>query len=134
MDTREARNEVLVPESMPLERIEAEITELAGHLAAGECRWLLLVAEFDERRGHEQWGSRTCAHWLSWHCALDVRSAQEKLRVAHALRDHLPERVHGGLPDAIAGAPFRDADDPRETITVAGRIRRRPGQRRTRRQ
>ena len=87
MDTREARNEVLVPESMPLERIEAEITELAGHLAAGECRWLLLVAEFDERRGHEQWGSRTCAHWLSWHCALDVRSAQEKLRVAHALRE-----------------------------------------------
>ncbi|MGK2957178.1 MAG: hypothetical protein ACSLFB_01975 [Acidimicrobiales bacterium] len=30
---------------MPLERLEAEITELAGHLAAGECRWLLLVGE-----------------------------------------------------------------------------------------
>jgi hypothetical protein len=86
MDTREARSEMLVPEAMPLERIEAEITELAGHLAAGECRWLQLVAEFDERRGYEQWGSRTCAHWLSWHCALDVRSAQDKLRVAHALR------------------------------------------------
>ncbi len=86
MDTREVRREILVPEAMPLERIEAEITELAGHLAAGECRWLQLVAEFDERRGYEQWGSRTCAHWLSWHCALDVRSAQDKLRVAHALR------------------------------------------------
>ncbi|MBI1843838.1 MAG: DUF222 domain-containing protein [Actinobacteria bacterium] len=30
---------------MALERLEAEITELAGHLAAAECRWLLLTAE-----------------------------------------------------------------------------------------
>ena len=50
--------ELVVPGAMPLERIEAEITELAGHLAAAECRWLQLVAEFDDRRGFEQWGSR----------------------------------------------------------------------------
>jgi hypothetical protein len=85
MDTREVPTAVLAPASMPLERIEAEITELAGHMAAAECRWLQLVAEFDDRLGYEQWGSRTCAHWLSWHCSLDVRSAREKLRVAHAL-------------------------------------------------
>jgi len=30
---------------MALERLEAEITELAGHPAAAECRWLLLIAE-----------------------------------------------------------------------------------------
>jgi hypothetical protein len=74
-------------EAMPLERLEAEITELAGHPAAGECRWLGLVAEDDRRAGHESWGCRTIAHWLSWHCGLDMRSAREKVRVAHALVD-----------------------------------------------
>ena len=45
-------------EEMPLERLEAEITELAGHLAAAECRWLLLIAEFDRRRGTSSGASR----------------------------------------------------------------------------
>lgn len=31
----------------PLEMIEREITELAAHVNAATCRWLLLVAEFD---------------------------------------------------------------------------------------
>jgi hypothetical protein len=60
--------EVVAPSALPLERLEAEITELAGHLAAAECRWLLLVAEFDDREGHPAWGCR-----------------RERLRVAHAL-------------------------------------------------
>jgi len=29
---------VVAPEVMPLERLEAEIAERAGHLAAAECR------------------------------------------------------------------------------------------------
>jgi len=70
---------------LPLERLEAEITQLAGNLAAAECRWLLLVAEFDRRRGWEQWGCRSLVHWLGWHCALDERAAREKVRVARAL-------------------------------------------------
>jgi hypothetical protein len=70
---------------MPLERLEAELTALAGQLSAGECRWLELVAEYDRRSGHESWGCRTVAHWLSWHCGLDMRAAREKVRVAHAL-------------------------------------------------
>jgi hypothetical protein len=74
-------------DAMPLERLEAELTELAGHLAAGECRWLELVAEYDRRNGHETWGCRTVAHWLSWHCGLDMRAAREKVRVAHALAE-----------------------------------------------
>ena len=36
---------------VPTERLEAQITELAGHLAAAECRWLELVGEFDRRQG-----------------------------------------------------------------------------------
>ena len=83
MDTRE----VVVPDTMPLERLEAEITELAGHLAAGECRWLLLVAEYDRRAGYEQWGCHSAVQWLGWHCSLDARAAREKLRVAHALTE-----------------------------------------------
>jgi hypothetical protein len=73
-------------DSMPLERLEAEITGLAGHLAAGECRFLLMVAAYDRREGwREAWGCRSCAFWLSWRCGMDLRTAREKLRVAHAL-------------------------------------------------
>jgi len=74
-------------ESMSLECIEAEITELAGHLSAGECRFLEFVAEYDRREGWKEWGGRTCAAWMSWKCGLDRRSAQEKLRVGHALAE-----------------------------------------------
>ncbi|MDQ1479197.1 MAG: hypothetical protein QOI44_58 [Actinomycetota bacterium] len=77
--------DVVMPETMPLERLEAEITELAGHLAAAECRWMLLIAEFDRRSGYEQWGCRTCPHWLNWHCGLDMRAARERVRAARAL-------------------------------------------------
>lgn len=79
--------QTLTAEQMPLERLEAEITELAGHLAAGECRWLLLVGEFDRRAGYEQWGCRSTAAWLSWHCGLDMRAAREKVRVARVLEE-----------------------------------------------
>src|SRR5258707_1214163 len=35
-----------VLETLPLERLEAEICTLSGHRNAAACRWLLLVAEF----------------------------------------------------------------------------------------
>ena len=72
---------------IPLERLEAEITELAGYLTAAECRWILLIAEYDRRAGYEEWGCRTCAQWLSWHCGLDLRAAQERVRVGRALEE-----------------------------------------------
>ena len=74
-------------EDVPTERLEAQITELAGHLAAAECRWLELVAEFDRRKGYEAWGCISCAYWLSWHCGLDLRSARDKVRVGRSLED-----------------------------------------------
>ncbi len=70
---------------MATERLEAEIKTLAGHLAAAMCRWLLLVAEFDRREGWASWECRSCSHWLSWQCSMSLRTAQEHLRVAHAL-------------------------------------------------
>jgi hypothetical protein len=37
--------------TVPLERLEAQICELAGHLAAATCRFLVLLGDFDARRG-----------------------------------------------------------------------------------
>jgi hypothetical protein len=34
---------------MPVEGLESEICELAGHLAPGECRWLVLLSDLDPR-------------------------------------------------------------------------------------
>ena len=76
-------------EELATERLEAEITTLAGHIAAATCRWLLLVGEFDRREAWASWGCRSCAHWLSWQCATGLRAAREQVRVARAL-DALP--------------------------------------------
>ncbi|HZP28216.1 MAG TPA: DUF222 domain-containing protein, partial [Acidimicrobiia bacterium] len=73
--------------SLPMERLEAEITELAGHLTAADCRFVLLVAEFDRREGWQQWECRSCAHWLAWRCGIELRAAREKVRVGRALAD-----------------------------------------------
>jgi hypothetical protein len=45
-------------ETLPLEWLEREITELAAHINAATCRWLVLVGEFDRREGWADWGSR----------------------------------------------------------------------------
>jgi hypothetical protein len=74
-------------DEIPLERLEAEICELAGHLAAGECRWLLLLSEFDRREGWAGWGLQSCAHWLSYRCGIGLQAAREKLRVGRRLED-----------------------------------------------
>jgi hypothetical protein len=69
----------------PLEQLEREICELAAHLAAATCRWLLLIAEFDAREGWAEWGTRSCAHWLSWRCGIGVDAAREHVRVGRTL-------------------------------------------------
>ncbi len=73
----------------PLESLGDEICELAAHIAAATCRWLLLLAEFDRREGWAEWGLRSCAHWLSWRCSLSLTTAREHVRVARRL-DELP--------------------------------------------
>jgi Domain of unknown function (DUF222)/HNH endonuclease len=73
-----------------LELLEREITELAAHIHAATCRWLGLVAEFDRREGWAVWGCKSCAHWLSYTCALGSGAAREHVRVARRLGE-LPE-------------------------------------------
>ena len=75
------------PVPVPLERLEAQICEVAGHLAAATCRFLVLLAEFDERRGWASWEMSSCAAWLSWKCQMSSGTAREHVRVARALGD-----------------------------------------------
>src|SRR6184192_3975032 len=79
---------VAISTEVPLERLEAQICEGAAHLAAGIGRWLLLVGEFDRRKGYERWECRSAAFWLNWHCGISVRTAQEQVRVGRALLDY----------------------------------------------
>jgi hypothetical protein len=71
----------------PLAQLEQEICELAGHIAAATCRWLLLVAEFEKRDGWCVDGVLSMAHWLSWRCGFGLRAAREHVRIARALID-----------------------------------------------
>jgi len=75
------------PPAVPLERLEAQICELAGHLAAATCQFLVLLADFDARRGWASWEMNSCAQWLSWKCQMSSGTAREHVRVARALRD-----------------------------------------------
>jgi hypothetical protein len=72
---------------VPLERLEAQICEVAGHLAAATGRFLVLLGEFDDRRGWASWELNSCAAWLSWKCQMSSGTAREHVRVARALRD-----------------------------------------------
>src|SRR6202012_2059695 len=71
---------------VPLERLEAQICELAGHLAAATCRFLVLVGDFDARQGWASWELPSCAAWLAWKCQVAPGTAREHVRVARALR------------------------------------------------
>jgi hypothetical protein len=71
------------------DQIADKITTLAGQINAANYRFLKLIAEFDRRNAWAGFGIRSCAHWLSWKCGLDMNTAREKVRVARAL-ENLP--------------------------------------------
>ena len=74
-------------EQVPVDELADRICELAAHIASATCRWLLMIAEFDEREGWAEWGVLSCAHWLSWRCSVGARAAREHVRVARRLRE-----------------------------------------------
>jgi hypothetical protein len=78
---------LLNTEELPIDELEAQITELAGHLNAAHYRWLLLIREFDRRVGWGDGKLASCAHWLNFKCGLNLGAAREKVRVAHALSE-----------------------------------------------
>jgi hypothetical protein len=85
--TTPAMDSAVPLDTVPLERVEAQICELAGHLTAATCRFLVLLGDFDARRGWTSWDMSSCAAWLSWKCQMTAGTAREHVRVARALRD-----------------------------------------------
>ena len=71
--------------ALPMERLEAEMQSLAGHLAAATCAFLLMVAEFDRRDGAADWECLSTAHWVNWRCGVGMCAAREQVRVARRL-------------------------------------------------
>src|SRR6478752_3688149 len=98
-----------------LEGLEAKICSLAGRLASSTHDWLVLIAEFDRRKGWAQWGMKSCAHWLAWACSVAPGAAREYVRVASAL---------AGLPvlDAAFGAGRLSYSKLRAVTRVADRV------------
>ncbi|MDO8271537.1 MAG: DUF222 domain-containing protein, partial [Gammaproteobacteria bacterium] len=72
-----------------------EITRLAGHINAAQHRFLTLLAALIERDAWEGHGIKSPAHWLNYHCGIDLGAAREKVRVAKSLQQ-LP-----GIDDAF---------------------------------
>src|SRR5919198_745775 len=110
------------------DRLDAEIGELAAHINAATARWLGLVAEFDRRRGHWEWGFGDCARWLSWRCSLAPRATREHVRVARALEDLPLVRAYRGvlsLADAIEADRRRHLSyrwEPDGSLSFRGRL------------
>ncbi len=106
---------------VPSDRLMAEICELAGHMWAAECRWLLMVGELDRRESWAEWGIHSCAHWLSWRCGVALGAAREKVRVARRLSE-LPLITaafsKGELSYAKVRALTRVANDANEPALV----------------
>jgi hypothetical protein len=71
------------------------LIDLASQLAAMECEWLDMVAEFDRRYGWEDDGELSPTDWLVSRCGLSRVTAREKLRVAHELE--LRPAVHAAF-------------------------------------
>ncbi len=69
-----------------IESLTAEIIHLCADIHRAEYRLLTLIRRLDDLDG---WTAEmpSCAHWLNVTCGLDLVTAREKVRVAHALGD-----------------------------------------------
>jgi hypothetical protein len=115
--------EASVPDDSPepLERLEARLCELAGHLTAATCQFLLLVADFDRREGWGDWEMPSCAAWLSWKCQIAPGTAREQVRVARSVAEYpliRREFAAGRLSYAKVRALTRIATPETETDLV----------------
>ncbi len=99
------------------EDIDRAIVRLARRINADGYQMLVLIREFDERRGWLKCGLSSCADWLHWRCDLSLSAAREQVRVAHALAA-LPliaaELASGRLSYSKARALTRIADTRNE--------------------
>jgi hypothetical protein len=70
---------------MCTESLCAEIVALCADIHRAEYRLLTLIEELDTTKPWRHEAMPSCAHWLNAHCGLDLVTAREKVRIAHAL-------------------------------------------------
>ncbi|MGC5256048.1 DUF222 domain-containing protein [Gordonia sp. DT218] len=73
------------PEDLSDDEIADRLVGYASQVAAMTARFLDLLAAFDDRSAWGGDGILSCAHWLTWRTGLSIRTAQDHLRVAHAV-------------------------------------------------
>ena len=66
------------------DQLADRITTLACQINAANYRFLKLIAEFDRRQAWSGYGLRSCAHWLSWKCSIDMGPLARK----YGLHEH----------------------------------------------
>jgi hypothetical protein len=69
-----------------IDELDVAIADLSVRINVSTCELLVLIREFDERRGYLKWGFHSCADWLHWRCDLGLKAARERVRVSHALK------------------------------------------------
>src|SRR5438128_6973060 len=94
------------PECQSTTALAAELLRTGRELAAAQCGWLTLLAEFDRRAGWAADGALSCVDWIVWRIGLGRSTAKEKLRVAHEIRRRpLPSsRLRRGRRVVLEGA------------------------------
>jgi hypothetical protein len=70
-------------ERTTVEQLGEAIADIAAGIHASTYQLLVLLHEFDERKGWNN-GFLSCAHWLSWRTSIDMGAAREKVRVVRA--------------------------------------------------
>ena len=73
------------PSGLELDQIADRLVGHASQIASLTGRFLLLLSEFDRRKGWTGEGIFSCAHWLTLRTGLSPRTAQEYVRVARTL-------------------------------------------------
>ena len=110
------------PRQLSNDQLAERIRTAASEQTAHQAWWFSLIAEFDQRNGHLEFGMRSCAEFLSWWCGLDPRTARDQLRVIRKLPG-LPlvraEFEAGRLTYSKVRALTRAADANNESMLVS---------------
>ena len=69
------------------EQLERVLVGHASAIAAATYRFIAAIAEYDRRGGWQRWECRSMAHWLSWKCAMSPSTANDHVRIGHALEE-----------------------------------------------
>ncbi|MCZ4549238.1 HNH endonuclease [Gordonia rubripertincta] len=79
-------------------QLTERVVGYASQIAALTAQFFDLLVEFDNRGVWNGEGIRSCPQWLSWRTGLSLRTAQDHLRIAHALTElpHLHTAFHDG--------------------------------------